>query len=315
MRPFSSLFRKKAKVPGPTANDSGLIRLFDKSGGEIYISKEQWRTGSLPASLKAQWEDPEALYSLIVLALQDDFAAEVLEAAEHLHRVDPNPSRGACVLGIALMKTGQVDNAEKIFCAHLEKHGEDGVVLTNLAKAYSARNEADRAEATLWHALEIDPNQDAGLAWYAVIHRERSGKEGEVEAWRRVAAIPGSWRAQLWLARTALESRNPQRAMTYYHESMSRVGENVPADFLMQMTGDLGQHGLLMELLEFAEPRFIAATHGLQVGNNLIKANLELGRLDAARRILNQLRFLNRPDWKASLSLWDAQITLKLRGS
>jgi len=309
MRLFDSLLRKKVIPPGPTANDSGLIRFFDQSGAEVFVTKEQWRTSILPASLKSHWEDPEALYGIVVLALQDDFAADVLDAAEHLHRVDPLPSRGACVFGIALIKTRQLDKAEQIFRTYLEHHGEDGTVLTNLAQIYSARNDAERAEATLWHALEVDPNQDNGLSWYAVIHRERSGKEAEVEAWRRVAAIPGSWRAQLWLARAALESRNRERGMAYYHESMSQVGDNIPADFLMQMTGDLGQHGLLPELLEFSEPRFDPAIHGLQVGNNLIKANLELGRFDAARKILNQLRLLKRPDWNQSLSFWDTEIT------
>jgi hypothetical protein len=46
----------------------------------------------------------------------------------------------------------------------------------------------------------------------------------------------------------------------------------------------------------------------LQVGNNLIKANIDLGRIDVARKILDQLYSLKRPDWKESLAYWDTQV-------
>src|SRR6185503_5239366 len=75
-----------------------------------------------------------------------------------------------------------------------------------------------------------------------------------------------------------------------------------------QISGDLGNAGHLPEILQLVEPCFDAPVHGVQVGNNLIKAHLDLGQLDAARRILNQLYALNRPDWKENLSYWDTQI-------
>jgi hypothetical protein len=77
------------------------------------------------------------------------------------------------------------------------------------------------------------------------------------------------------------------------------------------MSGDLGMHGLLLELLELTEPYFIPETHGLEVGNNLIKANIELGHLDRARQIVNQLRMQPRPDWKLHLDYWQTEIESK----
>jgi hypothetical protein len=53
--------------------------------------------------------------------------------------------------------------------------------------------------------------------------------------------------------------------------------------------------------------------HGLQVGNNLIKANLALGYVNSARRILNQLRLLQRLDWLTSLSYWETEIEKSFR--
>jgi tetratricopeptide (TPR) repeat protein len=302
------LDKLRRKKEGPLAPNTGsgegsnMIKFFDQTGAVIYVTKEDYRTKTLPGMLSAAMEDPDRLYTIVVGSLQDGFSSDVLEAAEHLHRIDPIPSRSVCAYGIALMKNGRLADAERVFLSHIDKYGEDGAVLTNLAKIYAERNDTDRSNATLWHALEVDPNTENALTWYAALAHERAGNTGMVEAWRRVAAIRGSWRAQLWLAREALESRDPQGAIAYYRQSLSRVGDNIPADFLIQMSGDLGKHGLLAELIELSEPPFVPAIHGLQVGNNLIKANLSLGRIDSARRILNQLRMLQRPDWTAPLT-------------
>jgi hypothetical protein len=76
----------------------------------------------------------------------------------------------------------------------------------------------------------------------------------------------------------------------------------------MQISGDLGNSGHLSELLSLTEPHFNANHHGLQVGNNLIKAHIDLGQLEAARRILDQLYALKCPAWQQTLSFWDTEI-------
>jgi hypothetical protein len=76
----------------------------------------------------------------------------------------------------------------------------------------------------------------------------------------------------------------------------------------MQIGGDLGKHGNLRELLELTEPRFVPDLHGIQVGNNLIKAHLDLGEIEPARKILDQLYALKRPDYKQHLDFWDTEI-------
>ncbi len=76
----------------------------------------------------------------------------------------------------------------------------------------------------------------------------------------------------------------------------------------MQISGDLGNSGHLPEILELCGPHFVPGVHGLEVGNNLIKAHLELGQVEAAAHILNQLYILKRPDWQHTLSFWDTEI-------
>lgn len=314
---FGKLFKKAdsteqtAEAPPPSsdpANDPNLIRVFDKYGQELFISKDQWRTSVLPGTLKSQRDNPDELYGLIISALNDGFDPDVLEAAEQLHRIDPSHSRAACLYAIVLMRNRRLDEAERVLNSFLKEHGEDGIVLTNLAKVYAERNEMEKAEATLWHALEVDPNQDNGLAWYEALNRERSGEEGGHNALRRLATLPGSWRAQVCLARVALKSQDLAQALIYYRESLSRAGKHIPADLLMQISGDLGNHQHLAELLEITQPYFVPEHHGLQVGNNLIKAHIELGHLGAAKRVLDQLYALKRPDWKETLSYWDTEI-------
>jgi hypothetical protein len=79
---FGKLFKKaespaqNAEAPPPSsdpANDPNLIRVFDKYGQELFISKDQWRTNVLPGTLKSQWDNPEQLYGTVVSALNDGF--------------------------------------------------------------------------------------------------------------------------------------------------------------------------------------------------------------------------------------------------
>src|SRR5262249_7566733 len=93
-----------------------------------------------------------------------------------------------------------------------------------------------------------------------------------------------------------------------YREALSRAGKPVPAPLLLQMSGDLGSAGHLPEILQLVEPHFVPAEHGLMVANNLVKANLDLGRHDVARRIVDQLYAFKRPDWRQNLAFWDAEI-------
>jgi hypothetical protein len=125
---------------------------------------------------------------------------------------------------------------------------------------------------------------------------------------RRIAFLPRSWRAQIWLARAALAARDLEKARALYAEAIARAGNPVPTDLLMQMSGDLGNHAHLPELIQLTEPHFKVEVHGLSVGNNLIKAYIDLGQLDHAKRILDELYARKRPDWQQSLSFWDTEI-------
>ena len=284
------------------------VRAFDQYGREVIVPREEWRTTVLPGMLKEAWDKPDQLYLLILNSLNDGFFAEVTEAAAHLFATDTLPARGACIWGIVLLQAGRLDESQEVLEQFTQTQGEDASVLLNLAKAYAARGDQDRAETTLWRALELEPNLDNGLGWFATIAQERGGDEAATAALKRVAEMPTSWRAQLWLARTALNTADLAGARDLYTEALSRAPRPVPPDFLMQMSGDLGGHGHLAELFDLTGPHFVPEVHGLPVGNNLIKACMDTGDLDSADSIKNALYAFNRPDWKAALAFWDAEI-------
>lgn len=299
-----------APPPDP-AHDPNLIRVYDSYGRELFITRQQWRDNVLIGNIQRVWDKPDELYSVVLSALNDGFRSDIVKAAEHLYKIDCSRTRGTCVWGIVLMEEGRLDEAESVFRDFLRKNGEEGVILTNLAKVCSKRSNRSEAERILWHALEVDPNQDNAVVWYEAIHRERDGEAAGQEALRRIAALAASWRAQLWLARTALASGGLNEAIGYYEQSLGRAGRPAPGNLLMQMSGDLGNRGHLQELLRLTAPQFDAAVHGLEVGNNLIKANVDLGRLDEAKRLVEVLYTQNRPDWKETLGYWDTEITKK----
>ena len=164
--------------PVDPSKDKNMIRAFDGYGREMFIPKEAWRTNVLPGTIKANWNNAEALYGIILNALNDGFRSDVVAAAEHLYEIDPIPCRAACVWGIILKDEGRLDAAERVFRDYTAKYGEDGSILTNLAKVYSQRKSDSKAEEILWRGLEVDPNQDNGLLWYKSIYREREGEEG-----------------------------------------------------------------------------------------------------------------------------------------
>jgi tetratricopeptide (TPR) repeat protein len=297
-----------ATAPEVAAANSDAIRAFDQNGREVLIPREEWRTTVIPGMAKQAWENPDQLYALILNSLNEGFVAEMAEAAEQLRRIDPIPGRGTCMLAIVMIGTGRRDEAQALLEEFGQQHGDDASVLVNLARIYAEKGETERSNSTLAHALKVEPNHDNGLGWYASMAQERGGDDAVREALGKIAAMPASWRAQLWLARGELNAGNLTAAKDLYAIALGRAPKPVPPDFLMQMSGDLGAKGHLRELIELTIPHFVPEYHGIPVGNNLIKALVDTGNLNPAEQVKAALWALNRPEWKDALLFWDGEI-------
>ncbi len=284
-----------------------LIRVYDQFGRAFQLGRETWRKDVLLPNLQASRNDPEALLNHIVSGLNDDFAADVLESARHLAVIDTKPPRGITVLGAVLLQLKDFAGARDVLEGALARHADDAYLLANLARAYAALGDEERAQKLIWLALSLDPNDESSLSWLATLANARGGPQAALDAYTRAASLAGSWRAQLWLARYALEKGDLPGASRFYEEALVRA-QPVPADLLMQMSGDLGNRGHTELLVQLTQPRFDALQHGLMVGNNLLRAYIELGMLPQARKLLEQLYAQQRPDWREHLLYWEEKL-------
>lgn len=281
--------------PDPTP----LVSVLDAHGRVIRISPGEWRDKVLPQKLEAAWDAPDALYSLIYMALQDRLAAEALPAAQRLVEIDPLPGRAHSIHGVALAEAGRLDEAEATLRAGIAKVGEKAILLTNLARVFEARGDREQAADTLWRAVQADPNQENALHGWTAGARARGGLAAYLSAVRQAMALPGSWRPQLWLARHHLEQGDVESALMIY-DGVQAAGHD-SGTALMVMTGDLGQFGHAAQMLERFYVVFDPARHDPLAGYNLLCACELLGRLDEGNALLARLYALNRPELRGAL--------------
>ncbi len=284
------------------------------NGSPVQMSREDYRTQVLPGQFEQAWNDPERLSVVIDAALRDEFVPEALEPARRLYQMEPQSDRAAIYLAATLIALKQNDEAGALLTGHIDRGGEIGVILTNLAKVQANKGDEALSERTLWRALEKDPNQENGFFWYVAIQGDRGGDAARQEALRRIAALPGSWRAQLWLARAALDAGDVDPAVAHYRQALQNVADPMPADVLMQISGDLGNRGYLDWIVELCAARFDPAAHGIAAGNNLIKAHIDLGEPDKAKEVIGQLRALDRAEWDENLSFWENELAQRADG-
>lgn len=295
------------KEPQLSSGKPEMIKVHDEYGRELLITKKDWLNNVLLGNLEKNKNNSDDLYNLLLSALNDNFETHIQSYAEHLYRTDSLKERGACMYAIVLIKNKYFDLAEKVVKETIAEIGETGALLINLAKVYACWEEHKKAEDILWHALEVDPNQDNGLEWYVAIQKEKGGKESYLEALSRVNDLPNAWRPNLWLARESLENENLSEALSYY-QRLFEINGNVDAKTLQQISGDLGLKGYISEIIDVVEPMYNIKIHGLMVGNNLLKATIELKRFDKAQSILNGLFSEDRPDWKEGLTYWQNEL-------
>jgi hypothetical protein len=99
---------------------------------------------------------------------------------------------------------------------------------------------------------------------------------------------------RLAAAREKLAARDLPAALAMYEELLAVAGDR--ADVLVAISGDLGSHGHVAEIIELIAPRYDADRHGPATGLNLLQAYLAVRNADAAQHVLDILFALNRPE-------------------
>ncbi len=297
----------RSQSPPAPAIHERPISVYDQHGRKIEVGREAWRKDVLLPNLAANRDRPDTLHGLISDALRDDFAADVLDHARHLADTDPQPRRGALLLGTVLLQLKDFAAARAVFERALGRHGDDAYLLSGLARALAELGDAQGADELIWRALALDPNEEAALGWLAARAEANGGPVAVLAIYARAAMLSGSWRAHLALARAALGRGDTLEAGRLYEEALNRV---IPPheDLLTQMSADLGNRGQSELLVRLTRPHFDAAVHGLVVGSNLLRALIDLGRLAEARKLLEQLQARQRPEWLEQLLGWERKL-------
>jgi tetratricopeptide (TPR) repeat protein len=299
-RLLSSLISKKnSSTVEPSVADESLIVAYDAYGQQMKIPRNEWRDKVFLPALQQKWNSAADLYSAILSGLEDGFPADLIPAAERLVEIDDIPERAHVIQGIVLMENGQSDAAESTLRAGIAKVGATGTLLTNLAKVFAGRGEDSRAGETLWQAIQADPNQDNGLLWWATLQQESQGEAGYLNALRTAAALPGSWRAQLWLARHHLEQGETEQARVLYREVLA--GKAFDAGALMMISGDLGRNGEIASIVELVAPIYDEHQHDPMAGINILRACQELGEVEEGEKLLARMYALGLAPLKQHL--------------
>lgn len=276
-----------------------MIVAYDANGRQMHITRSDWRDKVFLPGLEQKWDDAAGLYDALLGGLNDGFAADLIPAAARLVEIDDDPERSHTIQGIVLMKNNQLDEAESTLKTGMAKVGATGILLTNMAKVFAERGDDARADELLWQAIEADPNQDNGLVWWATLKQEREGETGYVAGLKTVAALPGSWRAQLWLARHHLEHKNVAAAKALYEEVLA--GGRYDSRSLMMISGDLGQNGEISLIVELIAPIYDEHRHDPMAGINLLRAYQELGNPEEGEKLLSRMYALDIPPLKQYL--------------
>jgi len=108
------------------------------------------------------------------------------------------------------------------------------------------------------------------------------------------AATAGGVLPQLAAAKAHLAARDLPGAMGIYEQVLASAGDR--PDVLLTISGDLGTHGHIRELIELVAPRYDAERHGPGPGMNLLQAYLAARSPEAAQHLLDLLFSLNRPE-------------------
>jgi tetratricopeptide (TPR) repeat protein len=275
------------------------IEFYDAYGTKMLISKLEWVRKVLPDQLQKHWNEPSELYNDILLSLNDGLPEYVVDAAQHLKEIDNIKERGYVILSIVYMKIDRNDDAQIVLEEYIRFNGKTGTVLTNLAKAYQAQGKHQKCMDTLWEGLQLDPNQENGLAWWLALKKEQGGINTYVQALHEASTIPGSYLPQLYTARNYIENKDFDTALNMYRHLIREHGQK--DDVLFMISGDMGQAGLIKEMLDLVAPLFDVNRNNERIGFNLLQGYLETKNNQEGQKLISQLMQLNRPDLKQYL--------------
>jgi len=252
----------------PTPKDH--VEVLNAQGQRVSITSEQYLTKALPEMLKASDADPERLTQVIMQAVRDGFADNVIAAANRLTVLDKdNLERALTVLAVVQRDSGDLDLAEGTLNELKQRKPDSAAAYVGLGMLQERQGNFDKCVELLWQALQMDCNNPDAVHGYLQTRHRSVGDEGYPAEIEKIMALPGSWRAQMWMARLHLGKNNADAAAVIYRDKLS--GDAVESDALLMAVADLvqnGKHDLIEELIV---PRFEPGKHHPHIGMAMLQ--------------------------------------------
>ncbi|MCB0340138.1 MAG: hypothetical protein KDD53_11065 [Bdellovibrionales bacterium] len=270
---------------------SGKRKLSDPVEQEVAIgrelSPEEKALHEFQAAIKENWDKPDELTMLIERGLDFGLAAEVLSAAEHLAKIDPNRERGVFILAVVQLNLEKVNAAQITLATYLRDNSETERLAVLRASISVMRNQSEDAIRTLWKVLQGNPNSHEALSGIVSIALEHGEKEASIKALQRASLIKESWLPQLWLIKEYILSDNFEECKPLL-EQIAPKFEELP-DILIAISGELGRLGKRDEMIELLLPLYNVEKHAPLAGFNLLKALIQAQKVGPAEKLLREV--------------------------
>jgi tetratricopeptide (TPR) repeat protein len=268
--------------------------------------RETWRRDAFPKAFEAAKEHPERCLELASHCLSQGFSEEGRQVAEALLKLEPGSLRAIACGCAARRACGDAAGARQDALRGLEIHPQAAVLMATLARCADDLHEDAEAERLIWETLALDPDHEGLFTWASSRAAVSGGDGAGLAVLERVAALPGSRRVHLWLARQALRRGDKNSAIQLQLKGLDLLPTD--AEALTMATGDLGRAGHLQEVVELGLRRYQPRAHGPWVGCNMIQALLGLGRVDEAEDLLHKLFLSSGPQMMQPLMQISGQI-------
>jgi len=256
--------------PTPTPEPPSHIETIDARGQRVRVPRDEYAEKVLPELLKANDSDPERLTAVIMQAVRDGFAEQVMPAANRLTVIDKaNIERALTVLAVVQRDCDELELAEGTLNELLQRKPGSPAGYVGLGMLQERQGNLDKCIELLWKALEQDCNHPDAVHGYLQARHRQVGDDGYPAEIEKLMALPGAWRAHLWMARWLLSKDDEAGAAAIYREVLG--GDDVESDALLMASGDLVQANKSELLEELVVKRFVPGQHHPHIGMAILQ--------------------------------------------
>jgi hypothetical protein len=200
-----------------------LFAVFHDQGAQLPVTRREWIEEVLPKQLDACRDDRESTYQLLATSLEDQLGPQLIEVSRKFLSMDKGSERSVVALAISQLQADDISGAEATLSSYRARQKDTPDVLINLAKIHAARGEKARACDVLERAMELDPNHEGGLPWFAAL-MDVLGRDAEA-ALARLAMRPEAYRPQLLLVERAIGRRDLDGALHQWRAARASASD------------------------------------------------------------------------------------------